>query len=676
MALAAGMTTSSHFEALLIKKIREEEMKFPHLTDGQPAWLYTRKGFGRGGRNLSTSNFAKELKDWHAILLREILQNGLDAKTGAGPVTVAIKQVILGEDGKKFLNRMLPSEHMARLAASMPYVNIPDEDFSSVLVFEDFGTSGLTGSLDDPDKDGSGENWNGFWFREGEGGKENSSGNGGAGQGKITYFSTSKVRTLFAHTVRATDGASLVYGASSFMRDYHFEDGKYNRDAYWGITKPHEVLREISVAVAESQLVGNFRKAFELERTGQQFGLSVVMPCPRGFDPEVAIRVSIAEFYAPIVRGDLIVRIGAIQIDKDSIDEIAEQKLSDEQAILLRTCMTKDYRAFMKEALEVSKSGPEVQVKVNGSISTLGESHFDKDIFAALAEKLKSGKQIAVRFAYVVKPKRKPPEECHFDVHLAYPELLQRAEEAVLRKNLLIGDEPFGGGGLRQRAQALTLIESDSLSRLLLCAEEPTHLKWNTRLDRLREYYSDGPEAVSFVRNAAARLLEVLTGGDTARDFRILAKYFSAPGLLAAAKSTGNKRGKKINIQPKVKVPKATAKVLQVQTLADGCVVKPTSANGISPDLLPISGELVFAYADVDGDPFEAYDPFDFQLSEHSFKIKSSGCAVTEKGDNALKFSITDVNFTLQIQGFQDNYRLAIRLDYKEKANAQAINIE
>jgi hypothetical protein len=645
-------------------------MTLPSSKVEQPTWLYTRKGFGRGGRNLSTSNFAKERKDWHAILLREILQNALDAKAGDDPVAVSIKKVDLGKDGRVLMQRLLPNEHLTRLGSSMPHMPTPEADFSSVLVFEDFGTTGLTGSLVDPDKDESGENWNGFWFREGEGGKENTSGNGGAGQGKITYFSTSKVRTLFAHTVRSTDGASLIYGASSFMRDYHFEGGKYNRDAYWGITKSHDILREISVAVAESRLVNEFRLAFELERTDEKFGLSVVMPCPVSFDPDVAIRVAIAEFYAPITRGALIVRIGSTQIDANSIDEIAEQSLSDEQALALRTCMTKDYRAFMKEALSISKSGPEVQLSVVGSISSLNEQHFDKEVFAALAEKLKSGAQIAVRFKYVVKPKRKPVEQCFFDVHLAYPELLKHPEEAVLRKNLLIGDEPFGGGGLRQRAQALTLIESDGLSRLLLCAEEPTHLKWNTRLDRLREYYSDGADAVSFVRNAASRLLEVLTGGDTARDFRILAKYFSAPGLIAAAKSTGNKRGKKVIAPLKVNLPKTTTKVLQVQTMSDGCLVKPKSADGLPAELLPISGELVFAYADVDGDPFEAYDPFDFQMSESSFKIKSIGCEVNERVLNSLKFTVTDMNFALQIQGFQNNYRLAIRLDYKEKANA------
>src|SRR5690606_25106492 len=86
----------------------------------------------------------------------------------------------------------------------------------------------------DPELEGKGQNWNAFWFREGEGGKENSSGNGGAGQGKITYFSTSAVRTIFALTVRADDQAVALFGASSFLRDYSYNSRKWKRDSYWG----------------------------------------------------------------------------------------------------------------------------------------------------------------------------------------------------------------------------------------------------------------------------------------------------------------------------------------------------------------------------------------------------------------------------------------------------------
>ena len=69
-----------------------------------------------------------------------------------------------------------------------------DVDF---LVIEDFGTIGLCGRIDDSAAGDSGENWNAFWFREGEGVKPTKS-NGGAGQGKLTMYVASKIRTVAA----------------------------------------------------------------------------------------------------------------------------------------------------------------------------------------------------------------------------------------------------------------------------------------------------------------------------------------------------------------------------------------------------------------------------------------------------------------------------------------------
>lgn len=213
-----------------------------------PHWDYIRTGLGRSGRSLSEPNFAKERRDWLAILLREILQNALDAKLpDSSHVEVSIKHTSLDGLAKAYMATLITSEHLDRFNLSVPHVQDVTGIFqvTDCLIVEDFGTSGLTGRTDDPEVEGKRQNWNAFWFREGEGGKEGSSGNGGAGQGKITYFSTSAIRTLFAYTVRADDNCEAILGSSSFQRDYQYQGVRWRRDAYWGIWAGSDINQKV-----------------------------------------------------------------------------------------------------------------------------------------------------------------------------------------------------------------------------------------------------------------------------------------------------------------------------------------------------------------------------------------------------------------------------------------------
>ena len=144
------------------------------------SWGYIRPGVGRTGRSLSENNFAKERRDWLSILLREIFQNALDAKISAATcVELKVRSQLLSESAAGFMSELIDAQHLQRFNQSVPHLQKSDVALvTSCLIVEDFGTTGLTGDLGNPELDGSGQNWNAFWFREGEGGKEHGSGNG------------------------------------------------------------------------------------------------------------------------------------------------------------------------------------------------------------------------------------------------------------------------------------------------------------------------------------------------------------------------------------------------------------------------------------------------------------------------------------------------------------------
>jgi hypothetical protein len=638
-------------------------------------WLYTRPAFGRTGRSLSENNFAKERRGWVAILLREILQNGLDARLGEEKVVVKIGERLLSDDDAEFVSTLIPAEHLQRFKESLPHINEVPASIRRFLIVEDFGTAGLTGSTEDPSLDGKGQNWNAFWFREGEGGKEHGAGNGGAGQGKITYFSTSSIRTIFAYTVRSDDKRQALYGASSFMREYSFGGEKWLRDSYWGI---HAKRKDSLIAIPSEKedAVQSFREVLGISRNSQQPGLSLIIPSPRDFSIEEAVEVTIAEFFTPILRGDLVVEIGDLTLDKDSIEEIADSRLSDNRARELHTCTTKGYRNFVRQALLKSKDDQVTVMPQVDAIAKISESSFDPDVFEKLKNDLADGEQIGLRLPVVVKPKHGENLQCYFDIHLMCPEELDEPEQAIVRRDLLIGEEPIGGGKLRQRARGFTLITDKELSKLLLSAEEATHLRWNTRLPRLKEYYKYGPDVIAIVRNAMAKVLDVLSGAAQQRDFKALAKYFPAPGTLSQTKSRGKKSNKGSEPPLNGVIPPAIPKKLLLKSLDDGCRVLANNSHPLELSDLPVWTKIEFAYEGLDKDAFAEYDPLDFDLDDPDFSVMQKNCLVVDKSQNSIEFEITDVDFEFQLTGFDKNLRLRMRLNYKEASDATAVDTE
>ena len=641
----------------------------------QLQWEYIRPGLGRTGRSQTEDNFAKENRDWYSILLREVLQNALDARISKDtPVRVSLRCVELNDEAAQWMGGLVTDEHLDRLKESMPHVDEKPQGVTACLVIEDFGTCGLTGVLDNPEKDGSGENWNAFWFREGEGGKENAAGNGGAGQGKITYFSTSAIRTIFAYTVRAKTDDEALMGACSFLRDYAHAGQRWKRDAYWGRAKGEHEDRIVLPAQGR-EVIDSFRRSLRLERSPDQSGLSLAIPSPKVFDQESAKQIVIAEFFVPLLRGDLAVQFDDVVIGRENVEELAEKLLSDERARELRTCMTSGYRQFLSVSLENSRNDDLITIKPVAKVADLSDALFDPEVLESLRERIGNEEIVSIRLPVIVKPQQGAAVDCVFDVHLACPFDLDRPEQAIIRRDLLIGDEPVGGGRLRQKARGLTLIGDDALSKLLLAAEEPTHLKWNASRPRVSEYFKSGRDVVALVRNAMVRLLDVLTGGEQKRDFKLLSRYFSAPGLDSPSPAAGKKKGRDIPPPPK-DLPPPKPKLLAIEALEDGCRVRPARAEALASENVPLEVTVEFAYEGLERDAFNEYDPFDFDLAASDFVVTSIGCVVSEKALNRLTFTVTDPEFDLQVIGFDKNLRLRMRLTYEEKSDAETVDAE
>ncbi|MBJ7514773.1 MAG: hypothetical protein JHC82_00480 [Stenotrophomonas sp.] len=187
------------------------------------------------GSSISDDNFSIEERTNVEILVRETLQNPLDARASVDDQVKVSYRIVEIDLAHSEVARALFPDAWVEHAKAGQLLQVPLPDKARFLLIEDFGTTGLEGVYTDSSVDGSSENWNAFWFREGEGAKH-ARANGGAGQGKITLYLASEVRTVIALTRRKSDGSDLLFGCSRFLRNYRLQgrQDRWAKEARWG----------------------------------------------------------------------------------------------------------------------------------------------------------------------------------------------------------------------------------------------------------------------------------------------------------------------------------------------------------------------------------------------------------------------------------------------------------
>src|ERR1700728_4600739 len=112
-------------------------------------WHYKKtEPFFPQGKDTTRPNFSREERSEVGILIRESLQNPLDARRDqtCGPVRVVMRNLHPGDFDARYLDRIVTSEYRARLKTASG-VELPPVSQASVFVIEDFGTKGLLGDV-------------------------------------------------------------------------------------------------------------------------------------------------------------------------------------------------------------------------------------------------------------------------------------------------------------------------------------------------------------------------------------------------------------------------------------------------------------------------------------------------------------------------------------------------
>jgi hypothetical protein len=461
-------------------------------------------------------------------------------------------------------------------------------------------------------------------------------------------------------------------GRSAFLRDYAVDGAKFQMHSFWTANDQQ------SRPETDDDILSAFRKSFSLDRTTEA-GLSLVIPYPDELDENELLRTVISEFYYPVASGRLEVATSDATVTAENVEQMAEKIFPDAVALQKKSSFTSGFRKLIQGVIADRKAAVEPVVLQPGwsSGTTINPKHLPEGALEILRGQLESGRGVSLRCPVTIKPQGGNSIESVFDVHLQLPEDLAQAEEAYVRRDLLIGDERYlQGSSFLQKARALTLISDENLSAFLADAEEPTHLKWNASRPRLKEDYVNPASAVSAVRHAAPRLLALLSAGLVKQDTKALAGYFNNPAEKGKKVRGG---GQKEGIQPPPippEIPPPQPRPLRVVPGVDRIQVFPSNTVLSAADL-PMECTLEIAYEGVDLDPFSAYDPFDFDLSDPvAHAIVAKGVSIRQRTGNRIDFEVIEPDFALAVPGFDPNIRLRARVNYPEKKNGSTLSEE
>jgi hypothetical protein len=610
-------------------------------------------------------NFKREQRPLHAVFVREFLQNTLDARSESTSgerkqalVTFRIVSASDGLDGSFLKQQLLALE--PHLRATGRAAEERDYSTPTVLVVEEFNTTGLTGKVNDSFVRGEeNQHWARFWFGEGDEAKTGRS-NGRAGQGKITYNMISGARAMFAWTVRTGETLGHVMGCCEFERSHDLTESNglvshFARHGYW-CERNEEDEDPQPLPCASEAYIKDFRRSYCLQRQMSASGTSFVIPFPIGAITErELVRAVIVDFFYSITRGRLAVEVGSTRIDSRTIFELAKSYLAPGDDLSV------EYIEFLDRA--IAKVAGSAFVKAGptwNATASIEEGAFAPSDLEKMREDFQNGQLVAVRFPIFISPKSSARLQSYIDVVLQRPDGLARTQEAYIRTDLYIAGEKK----LKSRpgkAMAVLIAEHEPVADFLGSAEEASHLQWNAQESRVQERFKAVGPTLSDIRNSVPRLYDLIGAVPATLSEDLLADILSIPVPEGGFKGKVRKPKRKIEPPHPPKPLPAPKRYFVISDAPSGIRVTPgTTAMPSLP--LAVRLEVAYKLPGGEGNPFSGYHPFDFDLADRSIKVKTKNVSISRRDQNTLDFSVKDPDFELEVSGFNSHQRLRARL--------------
>ena len=633
-------------------------------------------------------------------VVREAIQNSLDARAGSEPVRVRFafsndEQAVAPRRAARYLKGL--KRHLSALSAAAEdtgRTSAPSREAKAIgtalsclerpmtyLAIEDFGTTGLTGDISANPERAEGNDFWGFFRSVGISTKSEDAG-GSWGLGKWVFPDASLINAYFGLTRREREENYLLMGMA-LLKTHRIAGSRYPPYGYFAAHSTEDDDEWLALPIDSDRDPDGFLDAvldLDLKRMDGA-GLSVIIPFPKKeLKPESIARAVLTQYFYPIVRKDLVVEIRAASPDTHPAFETIDSKTIEQAVEALPG--QKDDQPRRDDESSRSLSGV-VRLAAWADRRT-GEDHgrlnlpVSKESFGGDVEvedlrlRFERGERLAFRCVFPKGVRRRGAATANpadFRLYIERDEDLEKGHDYFVRGHLRI---PAMDHIDSHRARALISVARDSeLAHLLRDSEGPAHAKWDPHAHRLKERWTGGYQRVQSVRRVALLLLQLLLKRGSEAQLDALADLF--PGDLdpKASKSREGRAGPRTPDPPPF--PDQAPSPIIVVRRPDGFVLRPNGDHG------PSAGSVVmvnFAYDVARGNPFRVYASGlaagtpDFSLETKALQIESRNCEHATSGPNALRVTV-EKSFELAVRGF-DGRDLVVDLNIEDAETAEA----
>ncbi|HUP44077.1 MAG TPA: hypothetical protein VM779_01050 [Thermoanaerobaculia bacterium] len=588
---------------------------------------------------------AQDLAD---ALVREAIQNSLDARRGHSTVRVRIR-LAHGD------HALPPEVAQTYLRGLEPHLTLPQFEAMPFLIVEDSGTRGLIGDPgEDPEIDdtrGERNDFYYFWRNVGRTGKGELD-RGRWGLGKAVFSVSSRMHTLFGLTRRADDSRLLLLGQA--VLKVHIVEGR--RFAPYGFFA--NVGRDhFPHAIDDHDAIARFSEDFGLQR--DEPGLSIVIPFYREDDLrlESIIASVIRQYFYPITRGDL-----AVTVEENGRTETITGRTIEREAAdpsLGKLCALARWSIALPDEEWIEIPEPDGAPKWGDGAAARPDSSPSRSLGVGMTERFERGDKLAFRVNVSIKRKRSRTPS-FFRVVLERDETLSRGDHHFIRRGITI---PEVRSPREKPVRGMVIADDEPIATFLGDAENPAHSDWSERNDRVRALYEHGASTLRYVKNSIAQLALMLSAPPAGRSQNLLAEIFSVtlPSGDAMLGGAGRDPGAQGEMERAPIAAQPRQPSLRILRIHGGFTIQGLDTNGNAERFT-----AQVAYRTRSGDPFRKYSPLDFSIGRGRVAVRADKADVLIARENRVDFAPRDPAFELTVTGFDTRRDLVVRVSRNE----------
>lgn len=603
-------------------------------------------------------------------LIREAFQNSLDASDKKRPVRIRIylsgDDAVLDTRNTGIMQGGL-WKHIQAKDSGINNASAPTSEFKMpFLIIEDFGTTGLTGSVNAPfrPRDDSKNHFYHFFRAEGQSDK-GSAARGSWGIGKFVFYRSSRISTLFCYTVTEDTHDNYFMGKSILKSHYlKREQVSCYQDGYFGKKDP--LHKDMILPVDDPEYISHIKKHFRIKRELDQPGLSVIIPWPDEDITEHAILMAVLkDYFYPVITGQLTVDIetgndSVTELNRDTIAELTEEQLFESDS--------KDLPYLIRFSQEVVKSSDQRSYELNapesGKAWNWSDDMFPESIIDNLRTDFLSYKPIVLKVPVEVRAKNKQPESSYFQVFMKRSSADLPIRQVFIREGIII---PRVNTHKLRATMGIFYADDEPIASFLRDSENPSHTEWQYGSTKFKGKYVSGRSDISFIRKSISYISDFLTSQDEEEDREILSSFFPMTDEVVEhrkrTKPKLRKKGEEPDI-PDIDVPQRSQKLYIISNLENGFRIR-GDKSAISEEDLPFDIVVKAGYEIRQGDPIKRHSLYDFDFREPDqcgLSIKHNGIEIISIDCNAVRFKVEDILFMYEVRGFDKKRDVYLRI--------------